>query len=194
MHQPLRLAIRPPYLHTCLDVQLVETEPRNACSGRGLADGLAELVNGGHVRQVVRIRYQVPQGDQCVRLAAAIGQLKLAHGLVVLPRHPEHHVSHQLAQVVGRERQCKEPLRVLVDGALAALHHDLVQVSGKHVQRQLAGLQVLAQRHHFMPGLPGGLCHHRDSSVRGVSSGFPVGPGNHSRNTRFSFRKDRSWH
>ena len=76
----------------------------------------------------------MPEGDQGVGLATAVSQLELAHGLVVPARQAEHHIADQPAQVVGREGEGEELLRVLVDRPFAAAHDDLIQVGGEHVQ------------------------------------------------------------
>jgi hypothetical protein len=128
---------------------------RTSSPGRLLADGLDEFVNGGKVGQVVRVLHQMVEGDERVRLAAAIGQLELAHGLVVLVRQAQGHVAHQVAQVVRGEGQAKETFRFLVDRLLAALHQDLVKVRREHRERQVAGLQVFPKLDHFVPGFPG---------------------------------------
>ena len=94
------------------------------------------------------------QRDQCVGLAATVGQSQLADDPVVLACQPQHHIPHQLAQIVGGEGQRKEMLRPLVDRALPALHYDLVEVGGKHVHRQFAGTQVVPQRDYFVPWFP----------------------------------------
>ena len=87
------------------------------------------------VRQRGRVVHQVEQRDQRVRLAAAVGEIQLAHRLVALARQPPHHVPRQVAQVVGRVGQRKELRRVFVNRALAFLEDDLIQIGGEHRQR-----------------------------------------------------------
>ena len=159
MNQTPRVALRIPHTHAGFDVQFIEAQPGHPSARRGLANGLPEFMHGGQIRQVLRFGDQVPQGDERVGLASAVRQLELAYRLVILARHPQHHVPHQLPQVVGREGQGEEVDRIFVDGTLAALHHHFVQVRRKHVQRQFAGLQVIPQRDDFVPALPWVLSH-----------------------------------
>ncbi len=122
--QPARLAGRPLDLHALLHVELVEAQGHDLGPGRLHADVLDELVDGGQVGQVRRVADQVQQGDQRVRLAAAVGQLQLPHGLVVLAGEAVDDILGQFAEVVGREGQGEELGRLAVD--LAAPVHDHV--------------------------------------------------------------------
>ena len=88
-------------LHPFFNVELVEAKSRDTAFGRSLADGLNEFLYGREVRKFVRIVDEVPQGDQRVGLAAAIGQLQLPHCFVVLAGEPQNNVAHELAQIVG---------------------------------------------------------------------------------------------
>ena len=98
--------------------------------------------------------HEVAERDQRVRLAAAVGQLQLPDGLVVLAGQAQYHVPDQAAQVVRRERQREEFVRLLVDRPLAPLHDDLVEVGGEHVQREFPRLQVISKLDHFVPRFP----------------------------------------
>ena len=62
-------------LHPLLDVELVETEGRNHRLDGSLADLLDKFLDGRQIRKAVRVVHEVAQGDERVRLAAAIGQL-----------------------------------------------------------------------------------------------------------------------
>ncbi len=157
--------------HPLFDVQFVEAKPGDPRLGRGLADGFTEFRHRRQLGQSLRVVHQVAHRDKRVRLAATVGQFELADSLVVLPGDPQRHVPHELPQVVGREGQGKELLGVFVDGAFPALHQDLVKVGGEHVHRQFARLQVVAQRHDFMPAFPGVLRHdHCSLSLSAMSS------------------------
>ncbi len=153
--RPLRVA----YFHPFFDVQFVEAQPGDPRLGRLLADGLAELRHGRQIGQMLRVGHQMAHGDECVCLAAAVGQFELAHCFVVFPRDAQRHIPHELPQVVGWEGQCEELLGIFVDRALPALHQDFVKIGGEHVHGQFARFQVVAQRHDFMPAFPGILCH-----------------------------------
>ena len=74
----------------------------------------------GKVGQAVGIVDQVVEGDQGVGLAAAVGELQLAHGLVVLARQAQHDVPGQLAQVVGGVGEGEELAGIFVDAAPAS--------------------------------------------------------------------------
>jgi hypothetical protein len=152
-------ALRRSHLHAGLHVELVEAEAGHPRRGKAPADRLLQLGHRRQGRQGARGSHHVQQGDQRVGFATAVGQFELAHGLVVLSRHPQHHVPHQAAQVVCREGQGEELRRVLVHGPLAALHEDFVEVRGEDAQRQLARSQILPEVHHLVPGSPGKLRH-----------------------------------
>ena len=108
-----RPAIRRPHaLDAAFDVDLVEAERRGVGAREPPARVLAELAYRRHVRQRLRFPEQVIQRDQRVRLAAAVGQFQLAHGLVALPVQPRRHVLDQLPQGVGRVGQREELLPV----------------------------------------------------------------------------------
>jgi len=96
-----------------------------------------KLLDRGQVGQRRGVIGEVVEGDQRVRLAAAVRQLELAHCLVVLSRQPKHHVPRQFAQVVGGIGEGKELARVFVDAALAPPQRDVIQVGGEGGQRKL---------------------------------------------------------
>ena len=102
--------------------------------GRRDADVLDELLDGRQVGQMLGIADQVIEGDQGVGLAAAVGQLQLAHGLVVLARQAQHHILGQLTQVEGGIGEGKELRRVLVDRPGGA-HGHVVEVGGEDAER-----------------------------------------------------------
>ena len=116
---------------------------------------LDELGHGREVRQSLRVVDKVSQRNQGMGLAAAVRQLELPDGLVVLACQPQDDIPHETPQVVRGKGEREELLRLLVHRPLAALHHDLVEVGGKHVERQLPGPQILAELHRHVPGCPG---------------------------------------
>ena len=143
-----------------LDVDLVEAERYRKRPWKLSADMLPELPHRRQIRQRRRIAEQVIERDQRVRLAAAVGQLKLPHRLVAMPGQPPSDVLHQLAQRVRRIGEREELLRFFVDRTPALRQRDLVQVCCKLGKRQLAAAQFLFQTHHLMPGLEAGLPGH----------------------------------
>ena len=96
--------------------------------------------------------YQVPERDQRVGLAASVVDRQLAVRLVAPPGQAQGHVLDQLAQIEGRAGEGKEVPRLLVHRPVPLLHHHVVQVGGKHRQRQLTALQIVAQLHDLVPG------------------------------------------
>ena len=94
----------------------------------------------------------MPERDERVRLAAAVVDGQLAVRLVAVPGQAKGHVPDQFAQIEGRIGEGKELSRLLVYRSVPLLHHHVVQVGGKHRQRQLAALQIVAQLHDLMPG------------------------------------------
>jgi len=95
------LAGRAPDIHPFFNIQLIEAQPGYTRLGRLLADGLDERVDRRQVGQVVRVLDEVIERDQCVRFAAAVGQLELADGLVVLVGEAQSHVAHQVRHGKG---------------------------------------------------------------------------------------------
>ena len=93
----------------------------------------------------------MPKRDKRVRLAAAVVDGQLAVRLVAAPGQAKGHVLDQFAQIEGRVGERKERSRLLVYRPVPLLHHHVVQVGGKHRQRQLAALQIVAQLHDLMP-------------------------------------------
>ena len=94
------------------------------------------------------------QRDERVRLAAAVGELELAHGLLVLARQAADDVAGQVEERRRRVRQRKELLRVFVDAPLAALQRHVVEIGRELVERELAGPEVVAQANDLMPRGP----------------------------------------
>jgi hypothetical protein len=110
-----------------------------------------ELRYGGHIRQIRRVVVQVVLRDQRVRLAAAVGQRQLPHGLVALSRQPVSHVPRQRADAARWERQGEELLRVAIH-RLRRAHLHVVKIGGEHRQRQFARFYVFAQLDDLVPG------------------------------------------
>ena len=71
------------------------------------------------------------QGDQGVRLAAAVGHLQLANGLVALPCQPCGHIPGQIPKREGRVGEGEELLGVFVEGPATGPADHLVEVSGE---------------------------------------------------------------
>ena len=156
-----RLAIRRPHpLDAAFDVDLVEAERRGMGAREPAAGVLPELANRSRVRQGIGRSEQVVQRNERVRLAAAVRQLQLAHGLVALPAQPRRHVLDQLPQGVGRVGQREELLRFLVHRPLAALQGHLVQVRRELGEREFAGAQFVLQRDDLVPGSGSLPCAH----------------------------------
>lgn len=84
--QSADLSLGTTYLHAFLGVQLVEGQDRYLRARRRPADVLQELLDGGQVGQPGGVEDQVIEGDQRMRLAAAVGELKLPDCLVDLAR------------------------------------------------------------------------------------------------------------
>ena len=98
MAQSARLAIRRfDVLDAFLDVDLVEAQRGHERLRQIAAYMLAELAHRGHVRQRGGIAEQVIERDECMCLAAAIGELQLPHGLVALPAQSNSDILHQFA-------------------------------------------------------------------------------------------------
>ena len=155
--EPSERSVRGGDLKPLLYVQLVKTEPDHPALRRLLTNLLDELANRGKIGKCLRIIDEVAEGDECMCLAAAIGQLKLADGLVVFPREAEHDIPHELAEVECWVGKGKELLRPLVNGVDAALHKDLVEVGGKKIEREVTAPQVIAKTENLVPGFPGKL-------------------------------------
>ena len=86
-------AIRcPDVFEAALNVELVEAQAGDPGLGRRRADVLQELVDRRQVGERRRVGEQMQQGHQGVRLAAAVGQFQLAHGLVAAAEKPERDV------------------------------------------------------------------------------------------------------
>ena len=132
---------------------------------------LDELLDGGHVRQVVRITQQMQQRDECVRLATTIGHLKLSDGLVVVARQPLDHILGQFAQVVGRVGQGEELGGFLID-LPRLVHHHVVQIRREDGERKLTRLEIVSYLYDLMPRRPlkFSLTHNRVSSANQPAS------------------------
>src|ERR1700686_3131757 len=106
----------------------------------------------------------MPQRDERVRLAAAVGQFELPNGLVVLARDTSHDVADKLSEVVRRKRQREKACRIFVDRLLSALHQHFVEIGGEHLEGQLPRPEFVAQGYDFVPRLPWLLRHIGSSS------------------------------
>jgi len=102
---------------------------------------------------------EMPERDQGVGLSPAVGKLQLADGLVVLAGEAQHDVPDQAPEVEGGKREGEKVYRILVNLPFSPLHHDIVEIGRKQMQRQIARAEIVAELHHFMPGLPGELSH-----------------------------------
>jgi hypothetical protein len=98
-------------------------------------------------------------------LAAAVGQLQLPDGLIVLARQPQDDIPHKPPQVICGKGEREKLLRLLVYRPLPTLHQDLVKVCGKHVKRQLPGPQILTELDRLVPRRPGKFGHFQLSSL-----------------------------
>ena len=147
-----QLPVRAWCLHTYFNVDLVEAQRRDPRPGGLESDVRLELANRRQVGQRAGVMYQMPERDQRVRLAAAVVDGQLAVRLVAAPGQAKSHVLYQFAQIESRVGEGKERSRLLVYRPVPLLHHHVVQVGGKHRQRQLAALQIVAQLHDLMPG------------------------------------------
>lgn len=121
--QPAARSIGRHDFHAFLHVQLVEGEHGNARLRQGDTRVLLELPDGRQIGQAGRVAHQVVQRDERVRLAAAVGQLQLAYGLVGLAGQTEENLLDEFAQVVCRVRQAEEIGGIPVDGRLGTHVH-----------------------------------------------------------------------
>ena len=103
---------------------------------------------------------QVVERNERMRLAAAVGEFQLPHGLVALTTEPNGDVLRQLAQRVGGIGEREELRRVFVDGALAAGEGDFVEVGGELGESELAGFELGLEGDEVVPRL------HRAERIR----------------------------
>src|SRR6266542_3916189 len=96
--------------------------------------------------------------DQGVRLAPAVGELKLTDGLVVLAHKPRDDIPSKFPQIKRGVGQGKEFFGILIDGARLA-HHNIVEISGEDGEGKLSRPQIIAKLHHFVPRCPCELAH-----------------------------------
>jgi len=132
--------------------------------GRLQSDVGDELLHGGEIaRQPGRIVDEMEERDERVRLTAAVGQLKLLYRLIAPSSQPEQDRLDQLPQVESWVRASKELPPVAVDAlrrpvgvalARAFTHGHGIEIGGKGRQREVAGLDVVAQGDDVMPGGP----------------------------------------
>ena len=175
MAQRAGLPVRPAHpLDAPLRVDLVEAERGRERPRQLRADVLPELPHRRQVRQPGRVAEQVVEGDQRVRLPAAVGQLELPHRLVAPPRQPRRHVAHQLAQRVRGIRQGEELRRILVHWPPPLRLHHLVQVGRELGQRQFTRPQLVLQVDDFVPGTGAVRPGHRAASSAGSGRGPAV--------------------
>jgi hypothetical protein len=98
-----------------------------------------------------------------VRVLEGIGRFEVAESLEVeLLETGEYVALGAPAPMPEKETALEKAIKLIPtllgvapDRALAALHEDLVEVGGEHVERELARLQVVPQPHDFVPGFPG---------------------------------------
>ena len=160
-------------LDAALDIDLVEAQRSHMRSGQLVTRVLPELTHRRHVRQTLGIPEQVIESDQRVRLAAAVGQLQLPHGLVASPREPRRHITGEIPQRVRWIGQGEELVRLLVHRPLAPCERDLMQIGGELRQRQFARAQLVLQPDDLVPGLgawPGHQASDLGNHVRRVPS------------------------
>ena len=146
--------------HPLLQVDLVEAQRRDPGLRRPETGVGLELPHRRQPGQRVRIVHQVPEGDERMSLAAPVVDRQLAVGPVASAGQAQDHLLDQLAQIVGGIGEREKFGGILVDRAPALLHDHVVEIGGEHRQRQLSGLQIVAQLHHLVPGFTGRLgCH-----------------------------------
>ena len=121
---------------------------------------LAELAHRRNVRQGGGVLEQVVERNERMRLAAAVGEFQLPHGLVALATEPNGNVFRQLAERVGGIGEREELGRIFVDGALAAGEGDFVEVGGKLGKGELAGFELGLEGDEVVPRL------HRAKRIR----------------------------
>ena len=95
------------------------------------------------------------EGDERVRLAAAVGELQLPHGLVAFAFEPNGNVLHQLAQGVGGIGEREELGGIFVDGAFAPGEGDFVEIRRELGEGELAGLELGLEADEAVPRLHG---------------------------------------
>ena len=156
MAQRARLPVRrTDILNAFLHIDLVETERGDERLGQIGPHMLAELAHGWNVRQGGGIAEQVVERDERVRLAAAVGELQLAHGLVAFAFEPNGNVLHQLAQSVGGIGEREELGGIFVDGAFAPGEGDFVEIRGELGEGELAGFELGLEADEVVPRLHG---------------------------------------
>ena len=132
MAQGAHLPIRATHiLNALLHIDLVEAKRGDERFGQRHADMLPKLPHRRHIRQIRRLPEQVVQGDERVRLAAAVGELQLPHRLVAFPGKPHGDVLDQFPQRMGGIGEGEELRRVFVNRPLAAGQGDFVKVGGE---------------------------------------------------------------
>ena len=112
---------------------------------------LAELSNRRDIRQSPGVVEQMVEGDEGVRLSAAVRHLELAYSFAVLARQPSRDIPHQFAQCVRGVSEREELGRVLVDRALPRLGHDLVQVGRELGEREFPGAEFRLKANDLVP-------------------------------------------
>ena len=121
--------------------------------GRSAPTCSPELLDRRQIWQRRRVAEEVVEGDESMGLAAAVGELELAHRLVALSCEPRRDVLDELPQRVGRIGEREELLRVLVYRAAALRERHFVQVGRELCEGELPRAQLLFQADDVMPGL-----------------------------------------
>ncbi len=98
------------------------------------------------------------KGDEGVCLAATVGQLELADGLVGFAGEALADLFGQLTEIESRVGKGEEFAGVGVDGRGRAAG-DIVEVGGEEVHGEVGLAQLGAECDDLVPGLPGELAH-----------------------------------
>ena len=91
-------------------------------------------------------------------LAASVGELQLADGLIVPAGEAVGDILGELPDVVGWVCEGEELVGVSVY-LVALVHGYVVEVGGEHGEAELAGFEVASEGYDLVPGLPEGCGH-----------------------------------